>query len=287
MSDDFLIAESAPEGSLARELYQVTMNNQAWYFNSGVDDFIFAAVIHTAEPTARSSIVVPTAKNGSGDTLEVQIRIDHPLVKRWFQLGIPPKSAYITVIRYQELNGTSERVWKGEITFIKTSGRLATVTVSGYFGVPMKKRLPTITVARTCPHILYDSRCRVDPTAFEVTATVLSFDGQVVRIDIADSAKVTDWALYGTLQHVPTGEYMTVGKQAAVSPSTSTKVDLTLQAAIVGMKAGDQVKIRAGCAHDIITCENKFSNRVNFGGFPSLPKTNPFTPTGFGIVEQA
>lgn len=284
MSDDFLTAESSVEDVLARELYAVTLNQQTWYITSGTDDFVFNGQVYTAEPTSRSNLITPTAKNGAGETLELQIRVDHPVVRRWFQLGVPPKTTSVLATRYQELNGSSEQIWKGEITTIKTSNQIAVISVNGYFGTPMKKRLPTITVARMCPHVLYDSRCRVSPTSFELVTTVEAVDGQLVRVDVADSAKKDDYYLWGGMLHFDTGEWMTIGKQTALG--TGTKVNFTIQLPIVGLKVGDLIKLRAGCAHDIVTCHNKFANRDNFGGFPSLPKTNPFTPTGFGISEQ-
>jgi len=40
--------------------------------------------------------------------------------------------------------------------------------------------------------------------------------------------------------------------------------------------AGDTVRIYPGCDHSLATCDAKFSNSLNYGGFPFVPLINPF-----------
>jgi len=51
---------------------------------------------------------------------------------------------------------------------------------------------------------------------------------------------------------------------------------VTLTAAILGLAPGSTVTAFAGCDHTISTCDSKFNNRENFGGFPYFPSINPF-----------
>jgi hypothetical protein len=42
---------------------------------------------------------------------------------------------------------------------------------------------------------------------------------------------------------------------------------------------GTDVDVFAGCTHDLAICSSKFDNVVNYGGFPFIPRKNPFNST--------
>ena len=43
--------------------------------------------------------------------------------------------------------------------------------------------------------------------------------------------------------------------------------------------AGQDIDLFAGCAHDLTTCDVKFAATLNYGGFPFVPRKNPFNVT--------
>ena len=55
---------------------------------------------------------------------------------------------------------------------------------------------------------------------------------------------------------------------------------LTLAAPCVGITAGIDVLVFAGCDKSLTTCHDRFSNTVHYGGFPGLPVRNPFKGAG-------
>ena len=49
-----------------------------------------------------------------------------------------------------------------------------------------------------------------------------------------------------------------------------------VQANLVNASAGLNFSVWPGCDHLIGTCDTKFSNKENFGGYPAIPTKNPF-----------
>ena len=53
------------------------------------------------------------------------------------------------------------------------------------------------------------------------------------------------------------------------------KNDVEIDLAIPGLAVSDIVVAAPGCSRKIDTCVNKFSNELNFGGYPYIPIKNP------------
>jgi hypothetical protein len=117
---------------------------------------------------------------------------------------------------------------------------------------------------------------------------VISVSGRDVRVDLtgvtAGDTYRADWAKFGEFVHVASGERMTIRLQTDLNPGVSTVADLSLQMPIVGLQIGDSVEVYAGCDWLVQTCNGKFGNKNNFGGFPELPTKNPFIPAGYGVA---
>jgi hypothetical protein len=43
-----------------------------------------------------------------------------------------------------------------------------------------------------------------------------------------------------------------------------------------GLAVGNAFEAFAGCDRSFSTCQSKFGNSLNFGGFPWIPPKNPF-----------
>lgn len=45
----------------------------------------------------------------------------------------------------------------------------------------------------------------------------------------------------------------------------------------VAIEVGSGVQLTAGCDHSTSTCQSRFDNLDNYGGFPFIPTKNPFS----------
>jgi uncharacterized phage protein (TIGR02218 family) len=275
MSDDYLTAEASIEDSAPREFYEIVQSAAVTYrIASGVRDIVYNGQTFTAYPSARTEVSINTISKESQLTLALPL--SHPLAQRYVAAGSPPRQVLLTMYRQQ---GTLvERYAGGVITSMAMERHLAKFLVQSQIARLAQRTLPLVSASRYCQHVLYDANCRVSRVAYTINATVTFNDGR--RVQVSTMASTPDqWAQLGELVHIRTGERMTIVDHSGLF--------LTMQAPIPDLTDGDAVAVSAGCAHDIVTCRQKFANQVNFGGFPQLPTKNPFTPTGLGVVEQS
>ncbi|RPH65006.1 MAG: hypothetical protein EHM89_00255 [Acidobacteria bacterium] len=288
--------EASAEDSEPREFCDITYGDVEHRIAFGIRDLQVDSVLYTATPAARGEVGV----NASGDTRELVLTlpIDHALPTRYTQQGIPPKKITVTLWRKQVVSGEIERLWVGDITSMACDdkGTEATFRVPSRAGEMLLRVIPNVTVGRNCPHILYDTMCRIeragsnpDAIPYMLTTTVLHVSGRDIRVELSNvpaaDANRAEWAVNGEVVHVATGERMTIRTQTDLNPGVSMVCDLSMQMQIVGLVVGDDVEIYAGCMYDVETCRDKFDNRLNFGGFPHIRTSTPFLAQGYGLRE--
>lgn len=294
----FLEDEASSDASEPRELFDITISATTYYLTSASRDIVYLGNRYISEAINRGPTDVAQVRENGSNEIEIKLRVDHPIVRRWLAQGVPPKVATVVVWRQQVRSGLVEKIWTGNIASISVEESEGKLTVTCLLGESFRRRLPTITVGTQCSHVLYGSGCNVSRAGSNVaaitylcTTTVIYVNGRDVRVDLsnvpANYLLRSTWLQFGELKHVASGERMTIAEQVDPNPGISTVTQVTMQLQIVGMNVGDSVELYAGCAHEVITCQQKFNaNQVNYGGFPALPTKNPFFPTGLGVMEQ-
>lgn len=271
--------EASVESSQPREAIEIRVNLLSVHrIATGTRDIVINGQTYTAGPSAREEVKLATSENQTD--LVIRLPMKHAVPRRWLSLGSPPKVVTVDVYRAQLVSGGYERIWNGYVTSLSATDNnaVALLRVPSRATAMLDRRLPSTTVGRGCPHLLYDRNCRVDRAGFTQNATVTDVQGRQIKVSTM-GAHPDDWATFGELLHVSTGERMTVSSQIGTT--------ITMQAAIAEIVVGDAVQVFAGCPHDITSCNSIFSNRVNFGGFPHLNTVNPVAPTGFGIYASS
>jgi uncharacterized phage protein (TIGR02218 family) len=268
-TDETSISDSQP-----REFIDAVHGVTRYGFALGDRDILYNGFNYVASPSARGNEKIDQAT--AQTNFEVTLPANHPLVARYVAMGSPPQQILVTARRLQLTSGQVQQVWSGYVTSLSIQGHLAKFLVPQRTQQALQRRLPTVLVHTSCGNVLYDSWCQVARASFLVSTTVIFGDGRTLKVATM-SGNPDQWAQGGELVHVPSGERMTIVDQ--------TGQQLTLQAPIYELHAGDAVQIYAGCAHDIGTCRDKFNNVVNFSGLPQRPTGNPFAPTGLGALE--
>jgi uncharacterized phage protein (TIGR02218 family) len=126
---------------------------------------------------------------------------------------------------------------------------------------------------RTCPWDLGDSRCTVDLDddtmhgAGTVTQAIDDFDFVASGLDDFASG----WFSRGKIVWTSgANEGLAVEAKSHSQTDTAARISLFLPVPDP-IQVGDTFTITAGCDKRIETCRDKFSNVVNFGGFPHMP----------------
>lgn len=284
----YLSAESSTEDSEPRELVVIARSDgPVYYLTSASSDITYNGQRYTALALERGEVAVTMP--GDEKEMTLTLPVDHALCRRWTQQAVPPRKVTVTV--YRQNGGATEQIWVGDITSMAAERGVAKFRVPSRAGEWMLREIPTARVGRKCSHILYSSPCGVSREgsnggiSHKVATTVIAVSGRAVTVSLLSTSRNGDWAEQGELVHTSTGERLTVVDQTDLNPGVSSVARLTLQTNMVGLKIGDAVEIYRGCAHDIASCHADFGNRQRFGGFPSLPDSNPFIPESTGPSE--
>ncbi|QQR69860.1 MAG: DUF2163 domain-containing protein [Alphaproteobacteria bacterium] len=120
-----------------------------------------------------------------------------------------------------------------------------------------------------CRHSLGDAGCRVSPTGWTVT-------GSVTAVTVTDRAQFTDAARAEAAGHFAYGRLtFTGGANAGLAAEVKDFAaggQFSLWLAMPhDISAGDTYSVTAGCDRRLASCQAKFNNVSNFGGFPHLP----------------
>lgn len=260
------------------EGFRFQYESEVWLFSPEPTDVTIAGLTFLSEPSARSNL---SSSNETGSNeIEVTLRRTHPMVVR-FDTMDPNKVFSLTIYR-GHLGGTITeyaKVFAGDVLSLERSGSLATFTVASVKG-RFDRNIPRYLFQSQCNHQTYGPLCRLDRADFTVT-TVLGDSGPYWGIEGRIAAaevglKPNGYYDGGTLTWTDpaTGEthrrqivnssagasffYLRTPMPASFSPPTGLTVDMT---------AGDD--------HTFKTCNDKFSNTENYGGFPYMKTRDP------------
>jgi uncharacterized phage protein (TIGR02218 family) len=127
---------------------------------------------------------------------------------------------------------------------------------------------------KTCPAVLGDAECAVDLSGpeFSVNATVASVgDGRLFHFSDIPPFDAR-WFERGRFSVIDGAAMDLSGaiKRDTLRPDGTRQVELwdRLRAEVA---TGDSVRLTAGCDKRMETCRLKFSNLLNFRGFPDIP----------------
>jgi hypothetical protein len=287
--------EASVQDSEPREFMLINHGTTNYRIAFGNRELVVGADIYLPIAAERSDqIVSGVGKHGD---MQLKLPIDHALVKRWLLLGVPPFPVTATLWRMQT-DGSTEMQWTGELADLDWDDECteARFRIPSLATQTLVRRLPMLPATRTCPHTLGDKFCRVDldgsnPDAvpYRCTTNVISVDGRDVTIDLSNvPAGYTyrgSWLVKGVLEHVATGEKMTITTQADLAPGVGTTTKIKIHLPIPKMKNGDSVTVTVGCDWKNPTCKSKFNNLKHNGACTFMPYKNPHVP-GFGAEDE-
>lgn len=156
--------------------------------------------------------------------------------------------------------------WKGRIMGSRVEGERIVLSAESAYSSLRVAGLRA-RYQRTCRHVLYGSGCRLDYTDFDFATTVATITGARTLTLASVNGQANDYFTGGLL--IIAGSLFFIEAQTGVALTVSTRLPDDLE-------VSDAVSIAPGCDRSRPTCEDKFDNVVNFGGFPYMPGKNPF-----------
>lgn len=126
---------------------------------------------------------------------------------------------------------------------------------------------------RSCPYSLYsNSACRLRKENFSTSVTIEKASGGV--LEASGFAEKSDGWFDGGIVEWIDSETGATDMRPIESHNGNT---VTLLGKTDGIPIGQIMKAYPGCDKTIDTCDKKFSNVDNYGGYPHMPGKSPFS----------
>lgn len=262
----FDAVEKSTQGGAPVELFTFARDTLRWRYTSADRAVTVLSATFAAAAISRSEIEAGQEIGRSAITINVPR--DLPIADLY---RVAPPSAPITCLvqQYHEGDGEVATLWTGRILGVEFAGAAAQIRCEPIF-TSIKRLGLRRMYQRTCPHVLYGSACKVNKAAQLVAGAVDSISGFVVSVSEADAEDDGHFA----------GGFLEFEVAASVFErrfiTDHTGAALTLATSPFGLAVGMAVNLYPGCDHTLATCNAKFSNAVNYGGFAFMPTKNPF-----------
>lgn len=270
----FDAAESSLENSQPVEIYEITLGSQTFRFTSAEDDVTVGSDTFTAtEGLSRSSIV--QAGDSKNRNLTLTMRGDNDFAKL-YRNSVPGVKAIVNLWRLQRTETptpltTRTLFFKGLVQSVRfpQDGYTAEVLLRSIEDA-LNRNIPRYTYGFPCQHVLYDTRCGVDPTLFNNSGVVSVVNGNTITVP----------GLNVRADGFFTGGYVIplTGNADFRLIIGHTGNDLDLLLPFSDNVTNVQVQAFAGCNHLIEgDCATKFDNVAEYGGFGFVPNKNIFS----------
>lgn len=247
------------------EMYKFTVGSQTYSITSSDIEIINASLTYQREPLELANIVQSLEREQN--EIILQMPRDFVVAKLFVEI-LPPYLIDLTIFRRHVGDSETRAWWNGSVVGVNFKpGSIAEMRC-----VPLSDAFRTQGLSRqwqvTCNHMLYDpDTCTVNPDSFKVTTAVSAISENTITSAMF-ALQPDGYYTGGFVRRVVNGDLrFVIGHVGSV---------LTLWAPFDGMAVTEQVDAFAGCAHDIITCNSKFGNKANHGGFTTVPPKNLF-----------
>lgn len=273
--------ESSVHGGRPVELFRFVHGSTVWTYSSGPE------VEHGGETYAHFPIgrdEMQQVKELSKSPLEVLIPRTSEL-SLLYLAGQPEHVVALTVFRMHVGASDSPIVyWKGRVVSVDwPDPATAKLSCESVF-TSMKRPGLRARYQRMCRHALYSEQCGVNKAAYAVAGTVTAIDSARTVVTIHEASGYANGYFNGgflaladgTMRYIAahSGSSITLGNPA---PILADYVGATGYGKNYGrVYGGSDLVLYPGCGRNRSTCQNKFGNILNFGGWPWIPLRNPF-----------
>lgn len=199
-------------------------------------------------------------------SLSVTVSLDNELGRKMLS---DSSDTILTLTVFQRDGDDVYVQWKGRLLSVKPNDKSIELQFESIF-TSLKRVGLRQRYQRPCPHVLYREGCRVNKADFEFATTIGPYDYKTLYY--AEGANAyPDGYFTGGMVEIQTGVFRFIQNHSGNW--------ITLMRPIRGLETVVNCKLYPGCDRSKSTCNSKFDNVLNFGGFPYIPLKNPFNST--------
>lgn len=253
------------------DLYRLVMGDRVWTLTSADENQEYDAgsglELYVATAMGRGEVM---QKNEiSKADLDISLPLDHDLA---VELLASFSEQILSVTVFTDFDGVVQVTWKGRLSAVVPGNAEVTLRCESIF-TSLRRPGLRARFQKSCRHALYHARgCTLDPEDFDQPATLDDIDGRVLTIPEADL--LADGWLTGGMVRAPDEGLLFITNHVGAEV-TVQRVSYSLAQAFAASGPGLSITIYPGCDHTRATCESKFNNLLNYGGFDWIPSKNP------------
>lgn len=279
--------DESVEDAQPQELFLFSNIEETFAYTSGQESFFFDN--NTYEPKAISRTSEEIESQQRRRQVVVKLPITDPFVLRYVRT--PPASQDdLRIHRLHTTDGPTPEVlllFDGRVTNVAFTGNEAKINALSR-GSVLEQNIPLQTCRNTCNHVLYDLRtCAVPEADFKMNVDVAAVSADGLTVTISGGTNVlpdTGLELSAQLTADPAyflGGFLTragIENRMVLSMTDlgGNLADITLLIPFQTISPSLTIELFAGCDHQFPTCIAKFANTERYGGFPFVPRKNPF-----------
>lgn len=255
--------ESSVNSGQPIELYQFNTEGSYVYLTSNAVEVVYAGNTYVPSSVTRDRIKQST------DAFKNDVALTFPRTNE-FALGFITYAqdliTTLTIFRGHLGDNDYKTYWKGRVLGAEATNNEVRLICESIF-TSLRRTGIRARYEYTCRHALYSQGCGVNKTSFDFSGNVDSISSDGSTLTISEAGLQVDGYF--------TGGYITVnGVSRFITEHTGS--NLVLNSPFIDIAVGDSTVFYAGCDHTKATCNSKFSNVVNFGGWSYIPTKNPF-----------
>lgn len=258
--------ERSVESGSPIEFYEFKKGVETWRYTSADGPVIYLS--NTYEPIAISRGRISNSAEINQANLTIKMPTDNPVPELWLQQP-PGDIVSVTVFRQHRGDAEVKVHWMGRVLTCKQPDVVATLNCES-ITTSQKRMGLSRKYGIDCQHVLYRNKCGVDRLAYRTFGTVSAVNGNQVTVEAAA----------GQADGYYNGGYLywsnAAGNQDYRMIDSHVGNALTLLFRVQFLSVGDTVQIFPGCDRSLATCNSKFANDDNHGGWPFQSRVNPF-----------
>jgi uncharacterized phage protein (TIGR02218 family) len=245
------------------ELYDFKIDGQHYYLTSSPVDVTYLDILWESSSITRDRI------KQTSDSFKNDLSLTFPITNNFALQFIKYAQENVTTLTiFRKHVGDSEykTYWKGRVVGAEASNNSIVLICESIF-TALRRTGIRAKFEYSCRHALYSTGCSVNKNSYSYSGSVTSVSDNKLTLTLNISAVVDD--------NYFTGGYLTIDNitRYIVSHVGDTVV---INSPFQGDIVNKSLIIYAGCNHNKSTCDTKFLNVLNFGGFPYIPSKNPF-----------
>jgi len=239
-------------------------------------------------PAAVSHSEVESKQDVARADLDVTFDIQNEAASRWLKDSIETMVG-LTIWEQDDSDdgGDTHVIWKGRLAGTKPKGAEIVLSFDSVFTSLQRPGLGA-RYQRMCRHFLYGRRCKVPKANFAVRAVPTGVNG--VSVTVPEAANYPPGYFAMGLIELPDGTSRLIASHSGstiVMMRGSVSLNKLFNEQGYGQSygmvyGGLAVTLYPGCPRDRQTCNDRFNNLPNYGGFDWIPSRNPFN--GSSIV---